>query len=74
MVVDLPAPLGPTKPVTCPGVTVNVIASSASVAPNRLRSPATSMVAWLMRLPFSVVNTASKVVVRRGRYRHGASS
>ena len=45
MVVDLPAPLGPTNPVTCPALTVNDIPSSAMVRPNRLRSPATSMVA-----------------------------
>src|SRR5215471_17915197 len=45
MVVDLPAPFGPTKPVTWPGRTENDIPSSACAAPNRLRSPATSMVA-----------------------------
>jgi DNA-binding response OmpR family regulator len=44
IVVDLPAPFGPTKPVTRPGRTVNVMPSSAVVAPNRLRSAATSMV------------------------------
>src|SRR3984885_10632361 len=54
IVVDFPAPLGRTKPVTWPGETVNVIPSSASVGPNRLRSPDTSMVASLMRSPFSV--------------------
>src|ERR1700722_2476656 len=48
MVVDLPAPFGPTKPVTWPGRTVNVIPSSACAAPNRLRSPATSMVASML--------------------------
>ena len=45
MVVDLPAPFGPTNPVTCPGETVNVMPSRARAGPNRLRSPATSMVA-----------------------------
>ena len=45
IVVDLPAPLGPTNPVTCPGCTVKDIPSSATVGPNRLRSPLTSMVA-----------------------------
>jgi len=40
--------------VTFPGLTVNVIPSSATVRPNRLRSPATSMVASLIRLSFSV--------------------
>ena len=48
MVVDLPAPFGPTKPVTWPGSTVNVMPSSASVGPNRLRSPATSIVASMV--------------------------
>jgi hypothetical protein len=33
MVVDLPAPLGPTNPVTCPGVTVNDRPSTATVGP-----------------------------------------
>ena len=36
MVVDLPAPFGPTKPVTCPGVTVNVSPSRATVVPEPL--------------------------------------
>ena len=42
--VDLPAPFGPMNPVTCPGETVKVMPSSACTRPNRLRSPATSMV------------------------------
>src|SRR4029077_21202283 len=45
IVVDFPAPFGPTKPVTWPGWTVNVIPSRASVGPKRLRTPVTSMVA-----------------------------
>src|SRR5579859_4166370 len=45
IVVDLPAPLGPTKPVTWPGATVNVMPSRAWAWPNRLRSPVTSIVA-----------------------------
>ena len=36
MVVDLPAPLGPAKPVTRPGMAVKVIPSSASGAPEAL--------------------------------------
>ncbi len=47
MVVDLPAPFGPTKPVTWPGWTVNDMPSSASAGPNRLRSPLTSIVACI---------------------------
>src|ERR1700689_3924886 len=49
ILVDFPAPFGPTKPVTWPGSTVNVIPSSASVGPNRLRSPVTSIVASMPR-------------------------
>ena len=45
IVVDLPAPLGPTNPVTWPGRTVNDIPSSATAGPNRLRRPLTSIVA-----------------------------
>ena len=45
IVVDFPAPLGPTNPVTWPGWTVKVIPSRAMVVPKRLRSPATSIVA-----------------------------
>jgi len=44
MVVDLPAPFGPTNPVTSPGATVNVIPSRACVGPKRLRRPVTSIV------------------------------
>ena len=33
MVVDLPAPLGPRKPVTRPGWTVKEISSTATVLP-----------------------------------------
>jgi len=47
MVVDLPAPFGPTKPVTWPGRTVNVIPSSACTGPNRLRSPSISILAFM---------------------------
>src|SRR5580704_5656416 len=43
IVVDLPAPLGPRKPVTIPGCTVNVRSSTASFAPNRLVSPRASI-------------------------------
>ena len=39
IVVDLPAPFGPTKPVTRPGSTVNDSPSTATVRPYRLRSP-----------------------------------
>ena len=45
IVVDLPAPLGPTNPVTWPGLTVKVRSSTATVPPYRFRRPATSMAA-----------------------------
>jgi hypothetical protein len=45
--MGFPAPLGPTNPVTWPGWTVKDIPSRASVAPNRLRSPLTAMVAMV---------------------------
>jgi hypothetical protein len=49
MVVDLRAPFGPTKPVTWPGWTVNVIPSNACAQPNRWRSPSISIVAFMDR-------------------------
>ena len=58
IVVDLPAPLGPTNPVTCPGSTLNDIPSSAAVGPNRFRSPLTSTVVFMTRLYGSGANTA----------------
>jgi hypothetical protein len=53
MVVDFPAPLGPTNPVTRPGRAVNVILSSAVVPPYRFRNSATSIdvMAWFVRGP-----------------------
>ena len=47
IVVDFPAPLGPTNPVTCPGRTVNDTPSSATVGPNRLRRPLTSIAVFM---------------------------
>ena len=38
MVVVLPAPFGPRKPVTRPGRTVKLSPSTAVTGPNRLRS------------------------------------
>ena len=43
IVVDLPAPFGPTKPVTAPGRTEKLRSSTATAAPNRLLIPATSI-------------------------------
>ena len=73
MVVDLPAPLGPTKPVTVPGATVKVMPSRARVEPNRLRSPVTSMV--VRSLSSSVLRRweRSEMVVRHGRCQPGGS-
>ena len=44
MVVVLPAPFGPRKPVTCPGRTVKLRSSTAVTGPKRLVSPSTSIV------------------------------
>src|SRR5215472_10634633 len=62
IVVDLPAPFGPTKPVTWPGRTVNVIPSSAVAAPKRLRTWSTSIVASM----------TGNLGSARGRGRHAA--
>jgi hypothetical protein len=43
MVVVLPAPFGPRKPVTWPGRTVKARPSTAVTAPNRLTSWSTSI-------------------------------
>src|SRR5437667_443915 len=66
MVVDLPAPFGPTNPVTWPGETVNVIPSRARAGPNRLRSAVTSMVASMSR---TLGNRGPAVVTRQSRLR-----
>ena len=44
MVVDLPAPFGPRKPVTFPGCTVKVNESTASLSPYRLLKPRASII------------------------------
>jgi hypothetical protein len=43
MVVDLPAPFGPRKPVILPGSTAKERSSTASVEPNRLVRLSTSI-------------------------------
>ena len=43
IVVDLPAPFGPRKPVTLPGATSKVRSSTARTAPYCLVSPRTSI-------------------------------
>src|SRR6185369_10194107 len=43
IVVDLPAPLGPRNPVTCPGRTVNDKSSTATRSPYRLVRPTASI-------------------------------
>src|SRR3712207_6827553 len=50
MVVDLPAPLGPRKPVTFPGRTVNVTASTAVLAPYLFVRPWASIISLLRSL------------------------
>ena len=48
MVVDLPAPFGPRKPVTTPGRTVKLRSSTASLAPYRLVNPRASIISSLL--------------------------
>src|SRR5262249_5682213 len=48
MVVDLPEPFGPRKPVTCPGRTENDRPSTASVRPYRLVTPRASIIGFLL--------------------------
>lgn len=43
IVVVLPAPLGPRKPVTTPGSTAKLTESTAVTSPNRLVRPVTSI-------------------------------
>ena len=43
MVVDLPAPLGPSRPKISPGCAVKLTPSTASRSPYRLESPSTSI-------------------------------
>ena len=49
IVVDLPAPLGPRKPVTRPGAAVKVTSSTAVWGPYRLVTASTVIIA---RRPF----------------------
>src|SRR3979409_309123 len=44
MVVDLPAPFGPRKPVTMPGSTEQVRSSTARVRPNTFVRPGNSII------------------------------
>ena len=44
MVVVLPAPFGPRKPVTVPGSTLNDRSLTAILSPYRLLSPRTSII------------------------------
>ena len=48
MVVDLPAPFGPRKPVTTPGWTVKLSSSTAVFSPYRLLSPRDSIMVGLL--------------------------
>ena len=47
MVVDLPEPLGPRKPVTTPGETVKLRSSTATVFPYRFVSPRVTIMGLL---------------------------
>ena len=43
MVVDLPAPFGPRKPMTTPRATEKLTSSTATIAPNLLLKDSTSI-------------------------------
>jgi len=51
MVVDLPDPFGPRNPVTRPGRTSKLSASTASREPNRLVKPRASIIAMTSLCP-----------------------
>jgi hypothetical protein len=51
IVVDLPAPLGPRKPVTVPGSQRNVTSETTARAPRRLVSPSTLIMTAGSRRP-----------------------
>src|ERR1039458_7875797 len=73
MVVDLPAPFRPTKPVTRPGPTVKVMPSRARVGPNRLRSPDTSMLCSITSSSVLGLWDGSEIVVRHDWFQPGRS-
>src|SRR5689334_9901206 len=58
MVVDLPAPLGPRKPVTRPGRTLKVSWSTARRPPYSLPRSRTSMLVMATALPFGGVGAS----------------
>src|SRR6266508_3181512 len=63
MVVVLPAPLGPRKPVIVPASTTKLRLSTASVRPNRLVSPST--VIARIQLPSRLQDPAEIIRPRR---------
>src|SRR3712207_7877506 len=62
IVVVLPAPLGPRKPVTVPGSSSNETASTTVRSPYFLVSPLTVIIAGLLRpaSPVSKINVPSE--------------
>lgn len=64
MIVDFTAPLGPENPVTCPGSTVKVRSSTATLSPYSFRTPC----AWNMSVSPRIrvmVSTLDRHPVRR---------
>jgi hypothetical protein len=66
IVVDLPAPFGPRKPVTMPGRTVNESSSTASVSPYRLVREVTSIMppTLTIRPPGRIVRAQARGLLR----------
>ena len=71
IVVDLPAPLGPTNPVTWPGGTVNDRPSTATVAPVALAQPA-DLDGWLSMVGDATEPAPAAVVTPRSGLRRPA--
>ena len=62
MVVDLPAPLGPRKPRTCPRGTVRLMPSTALSVPKLLLSPTASISAVIVSPPTFLSRSARQKV------------
>jgi len=62
MVVDLPAPLGPSTPKISPGATSRSIESTAVTSPKRFTSRSALMTGWVSTQP--PFRTSSPVTVR----------
>src|SRR3954453_13426016 len=67
IVVDLPAPLGPRKPVMSPGATVRSRPSRALVRPNVLTNPCISTAGWVAPLVLARCRDVAVIVISSSR-------